>query len=814
MATHSSGDMRAPRLNPFAFPSDTSYRFILLIIFVVCGSLILYGELWSIFYSNRAFERDVIALVQNLIQNLSAWPNTLHSMEKLAQHVQPFYRGIVRWRISGVVLTLTLATAIYWYMPAWKIRCKRLQPLTRQDQPDVTAYLEHLCREAGLSRVPIFMWDPSYLALSEQIPDALAFGRLGRYYVFLNSGLVLMFYTDQPAFRARVLHELAHLHNADVNKTWFTVALWRAFVVTAILPSVAGLLWYTADWETTYHIVWFGTVSTVLVLLTRNAVLRTREFYADVRASVWEGPSGSLGRVLEKLPPVKRSRWLGMSFNLAVLFTWARKLLALSSKGCSKLLGVHFSDFRPLNNDTVSNFMLKVRSIYCRSGVSHSMAIMAKFLSLHPEPCERRQMLEDTYRLVRLGFWDAFGAGLASTIIVKYVQLLLMGLLFTPELTRQPVYLLSFMAVVMFGFPLFFISLSVGVVGIGVWRGVFAALVRGQAPHEAGRLGLALALGILNGELLLFAPVPFIGSGSAMSDPSTAADSIVLLGSVTALGLTLLFATVFLIFKWVAAAASAWLEVVLYRRSPTPALALSLVIASGSMTVWTVGIVLLMSGLIVYSVWQTLDLPEIPSLVAFFSYVIAVPGSVIYVTSVGLWVFPLAASLWRGKVASEAQSTWAFLEGEAKPLALPAQAPIRLGLALIIGLAVGLMFCALLMLLRYNHYIAPGLGRLIHSVDGLTIVLVLNSLSALMQASAAALAAAWIRRLGTLHGLCSASIAGYVMTLGWMQFFADYGGINLFIILGTGTFLALPVALGVSVLTGWIRRTRSKPQAR
>jgi hypothetical protein len=164
-------------------------------------------------------------------------------------------------------------------------------------------------------------------------------------------------------------------------------------------------------------------------------------------------------------------------------------------------------------------------------------------------------------------------------------------------------------------------------------------------------------------------------------------------------------------------------------------------------------------------------------------------------------------------VVSEAKSTWAFLEGESEQLALPAQAPIRPGLALIIGLAVGFMFCALLVLLRYNNYIAPGLGRLIHAVDGLTVVLVLNSLSAFMQASAAAIAAAWISRLGALHGLCSASIAGYVITLGWMLFFADYAALNFVIILSPGTFLALPVALGVAALAGSIRRTKLQRQA-
>ena len=739
MVTHSSSGLRAPRLNPFAFPSDTSFRFALLIVFVVCGSLSLYGELWSVFYSDRSLETDVFALLRNLnIHDLSALPATINFIEDLARRGQPFLRNVARWKIIGVVLTLTLATAIYWFMPAWRIRRKRLRPLSPQDVPDVTAYLEHLCQEAGLSSVPTFMWDPLV-----PVSDAMAFGRLGRYYVHLTGGLVNKFYTDQAVFRAVVLHELAHLRNADVNKTCFTVALWWAFVVTAILPSVVSLLWHRVDWKTTYFMIWFGIVSTALVLLTRNAVLRTREFYADVRASVWDGPSGSLRCMVAALPPVKGIRRLGV----------------------------------------------------------------------HPDRCERLQTLEDTYRLLRLGFWDAFGAGLAAAIIVKSVQLLFMGLFFTPELTRQPVYLWGFAAVVGFVLPVFFISLAVGVVGIGVWRGAFATLVRGQTPHEAGRLGCALALGILSGELLLLAPVAFVGSGSVMSDQSTPLGSNILLGSLTALGITLLFATLFLIFKWVAAAASAWLEVVLHRRSPSPALTISLVIASASVTVWAMGITLMTSALIVYSAWHRFNLPEIPSLSGFYTYLVVIPGSVIYATSVCLWAFPLAAWLWRRTVVSEAKSTWAFLEGESEQLALPAQAPIRPGLALIIGLAVGFMFCALLVLFRYNNYIALGLGRLIHAVDGLTVVLVLNGLSAFMQASAAALTTAWIRRLGALHGLCSASIAGYVITLGWMLFFADYAALNFVIILSPGTFLALPVALGVAALAGWIRRTKLQRQA-
>jgi hypothetical protein len=38
--------------------------------------------------------------------------------------------------------------------------------------------------------------------------------------VALGGGLVTQFYSDRPRFRAVVLHELAHLRNADVDKIY------------------------------------------------------------------------------------------------------------------------------------------------------------------------------------------------------------------------------------------------------------------------------------------------------------------------------------------------------------------------------------------------------------------------------------------------------------------------------------------------------------------------------------------------------------------------------------------------------------------
>lgn len=746
MAKGTVGDIRVPRLNPFAFPSDTSLRFILLIVFVICGSFSLYGVLWWVFRSTQAakFEEAVLGVWSGKFHGFNL-ANVQNTIEDLARRVQPAWHDLAIWKISGTVLTLGLATAIYWLLPVWKIWQKGLRPLSSQDLPDMQAYLECLCREAGLSSLPTFLVNPSEFLSANQISNAETFGCFGRYYIYLNSGLVLEFCTDRPAFRAQVLHELAHLRNADVNKTFFTMALGWSFVVIAIIPSAAGILWRSINWDKIYHVTWFGIGSVPLVWLTLTAVIRTREFYADVRASIWDGPSGSLGCVLRKLQPDQRSRW--------------RKLV----------------------------------------------------VKFHPDPCERQKTLKDTSRLLHLGFWDAFGVGLAAAMIVKSLQFILMGLFFTPELTQQPLYLGGLLVWVALGVPLFVLSLAVGVVGIGVWRGAFAALMRGQVSRDALRLGAALALGLFSGELLRLVPIVFIDSLPTTSASSISVGSILLLGS---LGITLLFATLVLIFKWVATTASAWLEVVFYRRSPSPALASSLIIASGSMTVWTTGLLLLIAVSVVsyffsvFSVFRSaLNLFVTSNLSYLFSYLLFPLGSIIYATSFGLWVFPLAASLWRRKETSESRSPWAFLEEGAEPLTFPTQAPLRPALAMIIGLVFGLMFGLLLVSIRYTDFMGPWLDRLIPSVNSFYTLI---SISAFMQAIAATIVAIWSIRLGVIHGLCAASISGYLMILSWMLVITDYKIWWLFVVatLSTGTLLALPMATVVSTLARWRRGTR------
>jgi len=252
--------------------------------------------------------------------------------------------------LGSAIAVLAGALLIWWLYPAGKIRRRALRPLPAAALPDLAAALRELCELAGIDRHPTFLWNPLELA-----PAAVAFGRLRRRYVGLSGGLVVQFGRDRPAFRAIVLHELAHLRNGDVAITYFAVAIWWSFVALALVPFL--LLYvlrgiFQAVPFGLSPLAWVGTWSwrlaalSLLVYLTRSSFLRTREVYADIRASAWDGPAGALPRVLDRLPRPGLPAWL-----------------------------------RPL--------------------------------AAHPDPSRRQRWLDHPDALFGLGFWEAFGTGAA-----------------------------------------------------------------------------------------------------------------------------------------------------------------------------------------------------------------------------------------------------------------------------------------------------------------------------------------------------------------------------------------------------------------
>ncbi len=283
---------RRPRLNPFAFPSDTAFRFGLLVAAVLGANLYV----WQ-WIANTSDRDEVITGVETC---LGLSPTGAPSTEQFAAATDAFsaclasvYRYQVGWMLGGTAALLLVAIGLMLAAPLWITRRRKLRPLTTADAPAVVAEMEELAREQGLDP-PRLLWNPL-----DASAGGLAFGHPGRYSVAIGGGLVVKQTADPPAFRAIVRHELAHIRNRDVGITYFTLAVWYAFLLVAVLPFIVTVL---DDQDTLANVTWRLAVLALVVYLTRNAVLRSREVYADLRASVPDGPAGALRRVLAGLP--------------------------------------------------------------------------------------------------------------------------------------------------------------------------------------------------------------------------------------------------------------------------------------------------------------------------------------------------------------------------------------------------------------------------------------------------------------------------------------------------------------------------------
>jgi Zn-dependent protease with chaperone function len=324
------------RLNPFAFTSDTDLRFVLLIVSVLGAALLLHAALFETLPVTGDERRMVYERCTALADPEDVSGTYADAVERIARHgrcTADVDRREATWVLGGLAVLLLASATIYWCYPWWIVRRERFQPLAAP--PELAACLGELCRAAGLARAPTFLLNPL-----DARHNGLAFGRLGHYFVGLDAGLVLDFHTqtDRPLFRAVVLHELAHLRNRDVDKTYAAMAVWIAFVVAAALPAALAMVLFGPSAGEMLLLGGRLLALSALVYLTRNAVLRAREFYADLRASGWEAPDRALARVLADLPPAaggglrrllsshpdpaQRLRVLGDTFGLFQLSFW------------------------------------------------------------------------------------------------------------------------------------------------------------------------------------------------------------------------------------------------------------------------------------------------------------------------------------------------------------------------------------------------------------------------------------------------------------------------------------------------------------
>lgn len=293
LATDAPGDTRS---SVFALPAKTSFRFALLIAAVVTSSAMTYEAIYTATPRGTA----LVALIRTCqARALASHPSGWSSYAAALGQAKACRAGAERmeglWALLGIGVLCVLAAAIYWIQPWWYQRRMRLTPLTSEEAPALVERLEQLRERAGIGPVT-WLAQPFKFQLS-----AFAFGRFRRRFVAISGGAVVMWNRQPPVFDAVVLHELSHIRNRDIDQAYLAVAIWRAFVVAALVP-MAALLIFSRQLDSPPALLWRVVVLALLVYLLRNSILRAREFDADARVAQLD-PGTGLGQVLAGMPP-------------------------------------------------------------------------------------------------------------------------------------------------------------------------------------------------------------------------------------------------------------------------------------------------------------------------------------------------------------------------------------------------------------------------------------------------------------------------------------------------------------------------------
>ncbi|MEV4517438.1 M48 family metalloprotease [Dactylosporangium sp. NPDC049525] len=290
--------------DPFASPAATTGRFLLLMIATLTGAGYVYT--WMLEHL------DVVGTAHTRCAVEAARIHDRVGADRLLD----WYTECAAWAdlrtaVSAgcLVGVLVLVTIVLYLLTPVLIR-REVTPIELHDPALAEVVAAAVGRELGPGRRVSVHVDAARHVTR-------AFGRIGRY-----SLSIALRDLQGPHRDAIIAHELAHIRNRDIDLTYLTIAVWRAFVAVVVLPFIV-----LAGWNPVLLVTFGLRLLALLAVLfvLRVSVLRTREFYADLRVR----PRPSMIAALRAFEGGKRARYHPSVADRVAMLGDSRRLFAI-----------------------------------------------------------------------------------------------------------------------------------------------------------------------------------------------------------------------------------------------------------------------------------------------------------------------------------------------------------------------------------------------------------------------------------------------------------------------------------------------------
>ena len=280
------------RLNPFVYISETDVRFYLL---VLIG--IIMPSLWAFLFGIIIFSGIEGAEITLFLRLLIVVP------------IFSFFPLLIYWN--------------YRRFPNKIIKESKLKEFNKKKFLDHFVYIEKLQGEYLPSqKKPTLMYQPF-----DTSESAFTFSIKNHVSISISGGLIKKFRENIDGFKSIFLHEMGHIANRDVEKTYLVDSTWKSLFLTLSIPfgilllyivyliltifSLAlshgiGMGYIISETDIGKAFLIFGgyalhfLIFLGIIYLLRKQIIRLREFYADAKVFEWEESPDGIVKTLEE----------------------------------------------------------------------------------------------------------------------------------------------------------------------------------------------------------------------------------------------------------------------------------------------------------------------------------------------------------------------------------------------------------------------------------------------------------------------------------------------------------------------------------